>query len=104
LPGDHPDRVARDLLGKWSARIGPTFQTEWTFTEDGMVASSRGEAQGTWRVEKRDGKTVVRIDWPKAKAWEMLNTPLDPKKTTGVSSLGPGAKIEANKVEEAKEK
>jgi hypothetical protein len=87
----------KDLLGKWGVRVGPTFRTEWTFEADGTVTSTNGEAKGTWRVDGEAGAETVLIKWPIAQAWDRLNLPLDPKKSTGVSSAGTDWKVEAVK-------
>ena len=85
-------------LCAWSARVGPSFRTEWTFAADGTVTSTQGEKKGTWRIETRDDTTSVLIEWPVAKAWERLALPLEPSKASGTSSAGPGWKIEAVKL------
>jgi uncharacterized protein (TIGR03067 family) len=88
----------KDLLGKWSGRVGPTFRTEWTFAADGTVTSSNGEAKGSWRVDGKGDAETVLIEWPIARAWDRLTLPLDPNKSTGTSSAGTDWKVEAVKV------
>jgi hypothetical protein len=67
-------------------------------TADGTLTSTKGESEGTWRIETKDGTASVLIEWPIAKAWDRLPLPLDPKGATGTSSAGPGYKVEAVKV------
>lgn len=89
--------TSETLVGKWAVRVGPQFQTDWTFGADGTVTSTRGESNGTWRIEVKNGTATLLIEWPIARAWERLPLPLDPEKATGISSAGPGWKIEAVK-------
>ncbi len=93
-------KTSEALVGKWSVRVGPEFQSEWTFVADGTVTSTKGESKGTWRIDDKDGTPKVLVEWPKAKAWEKLSLPLDPNKATEISSAGPGHTIEAIKLKD----
>src|SRR5262245_42702406 len=68
------------LLGRWKVKVGPTFETEWTFENGGVILSSQGQPKGKWAIEPKNKR--VLITWNK-KDWDSLALPLDPKESTG---------------------
>lgn len=80
------DVVRHSLLGTWSVTKG-NYQAEWTFSDDGFVASNKGEVRGRWKLEP--SKLRVYIDWGgKSRAWESFTFSLNPTATTGESWSG----------------
>jgi hypothetical protein len=88
--------VKEVLLGTWRVKVGPDYQTEWTFKADGTMVSKNPQAveYGKWRIE---GQHRVLVVWSETQ-WESLNLPLDPKGTFGDTHHGRGWRVEAEKV------
>jgi hypothetical protein len=89
----------KQLLGKWQVAVGPTFRTVWHFTPDGVVTATSGDAaKGKWKIETVNDKSWVKITWDGLPdAWDTLNFPIDPKKSTGDTWSGKTFRVEAVK-------
>jgi hypothetical protein len=77
------EAVEKVLLGTWKVKVGPTFETEWTFQKGGMVLSSKGQPKGKWAIEEKNKR--VLITWNQ-KDWDSLTLPLSEKQSSGKSS------------------
>ncbi|HLJ56994.1 MAG TPA: hypothetical protein VKT77_18280 [Chthonomonadaceae bacterium] len=83
------------LLGKWTVRCGPSFQTIWTFQRDGTVLSANGVPRGQWTWERENRRILIRWDQT---AWDSLNLPLNEKGTFGDTYHRQGWRVEAVKL------
>lgn len=84
------------LVGTWKVKVGPTFQTEWTFSADGTVASTNGDFKtGKWTVEET--RQRILVSWSE-RVWETMSLPLNPKLTLGTSCHSTSWRVEAVKV------
>ena len=92
---DGNEAIEKMLLGTWKGKVGPTFETEWTFQKGGVILSSNGQPTGRWAIEKKHKR--VLITWNK-KDWDSLTLPLDERESLGKSSHDPNWRVVAVKL------
>lgn len=85
----------QELLGKWSVRCGPNFQSVWSFQRDGTVLSTNGAHKGTWQWDQQNRRILIR--WNETE-WDSLNLPLNEKEASGATFHPEGWRVVAVKL------